>query len=279
MKKYLPIIIIPFFALSMTLGCVDLLTDAPEEPVRDNPRDIDGTSFTSPQITVNDLTVDEFGGVFASWSGGPSEIASDLEFQYSLNGVTSGWSSDHRSLHDILPNGSYTLEVTARYRTFPNDSRARTTTTENISVSEAPDEISAALYPHATVLNRGESVEIESLVYNTSDLVGVNLVLEYDPEVFEVAENGLSSRNLFESNGIENSFIANSNPDDREIEIVQIARSGVNGFGRVSTLRLQVRSDAEPGTYQISFKPETDLRNSENSSILEQIYGREITVN
>ena len=70
---------------------------------------------------------------------------------------------------------------------------------------------------------------------------------------------------------------------DQQVEFAQVAltnpAAGVDGFGRISMIRLRVRSEAVPGTYIIGVAGSSDLRNSSNQSIIQGVRSQQITVN
>ena len=201
-------ILASFFLLS---GCVDLLSGEVEEPVRDNPSDLNGTSFQSPEITITENNVNEFGEVSISWEGGPSSISNQLEYRYTLLDFTSDWSSSTTEFRDLLANGSYSFEIEARYASVPNESVAQTQVSQSIDVTTAPSNPHIVLYPHRVTASANEEISLYGMVLDGVDLFGVNMFLNYDSSVFEVVEIGFPDNNLFERNQIESEMDSDHN--------------------------------------------------------------------
>ncbi|MEX0646647.1 MAG: cohesin domain-containing protein [Balneolaceae bacterium] len=275
-------ITICFFGIFLTVSCVDLLVPEPDEPTRNNPFDAGGSSFQSPTITA-DTEINTFGEFTISWTGGPSQISDELEYRYSFLDETTEWSADLTGYSGILPNDEYTFTIEARYSSLPNEPNANTEHPENFTVSTAPSTTDVVLYPRQINLSPGDTFSFESVALNITDLYGVNLVMEYDSTAFEVIEIGKSFRNVFDRQGIESSEVDSVYRDSEEIEFVQVmldnSPAGINGFGYFSGVELRVLEDASSGTYEVRFSDNTDLRNTENESILEGTRGIEITVN
>lgn len=272
-----------FALLLMLSGCVDVLSGEVEEPVRDNPNDLDGTNFLTPQISFIENGANEFGEVTVRWQGGPSTISNQLEYRYTVLGVTSGWSANNTSFRDLFANGNYNIQVEARYASLPNENKARTSVSSSINVTSAPNGPYIASYPHRITASSNQEFTFYNYVLNGDDLFGLNMIFDYNSNVFEVLEIGFTSDNLFDRNQMDSEKISFLDESGQRVEFAQVALTnpaqGVNGFGRISMVRMRVRTGVVTGTYNIGVNAESDLRNSNNESILQGSRGLQITVN
>ena len=279
---------IHFIALAVLLtlgGCVDMLSGEVEEQVRDNPNDLDGTNFLAPEISIVENGANEFGEVTVQWQGGPSAISNQLEYRFTVLGETSDWSADNTSYSALLANGSYNIEVEARYASLPNENRARTSASAAINVTSAPNGPYIVSYPHRKTRGSNEEFVFYNYVLDGQDLFGVNMIFDYNSNVFEVLEIRFTEgdENLFDRNNINTHTEDFNDISNQQFEFAQVALTnpaqGVNGFGKISMVRMRVRTGVVTGTYSISVNTESDLRNTNNESILQGSRGLQITVN
>ena len=282
MKRKNSLVTILLTALLLA-GCMDMLDGDLTEAERNNPRDLGGTKFMNPEITVTTLDINSSGEVTIEWEGGPAEISDELEYRFTLFGRTSDWGQNVRSYANLFQNDSYTISIEARYSNLPNEPQASTEISESFTVNTAPEGTSIVNYPQNIELTRGDEFTIYGFVLNTSDLVGINMILDYPSSAFEVVNLQFADENIFDTNDMESEKITNHYAADQEMEFVQVALTnplvGVEGFGRVARATLRVLGDAPEGEHIIGVRDRSDLRDSENNSILENTRGSQIIVN
>ncbi len=167
-----------------------------------------------------------------------------------------------------LEDGPHRFEVRSKY---PSDIQESSWPIRNYSISTM-DGPAMIVSPGYVYPDSGSTFVIEIKIIAVTDLLGAHLVLNYDPEMFEVTEYNIKTEDddlLNLSGGDSLEFVENdvsAGIFDASVAIIGGSVTGISGSGILARIRFQ--HIGRIGTSDLVIAAESSLRNVYNEELL-----------
>ncbi len=269
---FLPVILL-LMLLFAAASCMELIYPEPDEVPVDNPADINNPNFMSPTLEVFRKQINEDGQVRVGWFGGPPSIRPNLEYRYSIPGVVnSDWHPNNLEMERNLATGDYTMVISVRYQHYPEESRTRTDVTIDLPVRVRPTDPHITLFPEIPIETAtGQEFDMTAGVWLADDLMAASIIVEYNPQYFELRNASFSDDNIFRKQDRQTVRLIHRDDASGIVEFAEALSEnqhlGVSGNGEIGTVRLRVRTGTPPGNYTVRIGAGSELRTAANQSI------------